>query len=76
MLLIVLSGAALAAEREQQGRAWLAWHIAALPRVKRFPSLDDMLGVRRKVRRQTQDELVANLKRAFGLKGGSEWPDQ
>lgn len=28
---------------EQRGRAWLAWHVAALPRTKRFPDLADLM---------------------------------
>ncbi|RZJ19125.1 MAG: hypothetical protein EON91_02710 [Brevundimonas sp.] len=54
-----------AAESAQQNRAWLAWHIAALPRLKKFPALDKLLGRRRRVRSQAPDELLANIKRMF-----------
>ena len=35
-------------DQAQRGRAWLAWHIAALQRVKRFPSLARLMGHRPK----------------------------
>lgn len=28
---------------EHDGRAWLAWHVAALPYVKPFPPLADLM---------------------------------
>jgi len=31
-------------EQAQRGRAWLAWHIGALQRTKRFPSLQRLMG--------------------------------
>ena len=31
-------------DQAQRGRAWLAWHIAALQRVKRFPALARLMG--------------------------------
>lgn len=43
-------------------RAWLAWHAAALPRARKFPSLDDMLGRKKTPRRQTADEIQAALR--------------
>lgn len=55
-------------ERDHQGRAWLAWHVAALPRLKKFPTLESLLGVKKKVRRQSPEELAANIKRMFGFK--------
>lgn len=51
-------------EREQQDRGWLAWHIAALPKFKTFPTLDKLMGV--KPRRQTQEEIARNLRLIFG----------
>lgn len=53
----MLEGAAERAEIEQQGRAWLAWHIAALPRVKRFPELRALMGLKPKPVIQTEDEM-------------------
>lgn len=34
--------------REQEERAWLAWHIAALPRAKMFPRLEKLMPKRQK----------------------------
>jgi hypothetical protein len=31
-------------EQEQRGRAWLAWHVAALGRAKKLPSLKRLMG--------------------------------
>ena len=31
-------------EQAQRGRAWLAWHVGALQRTKRFPSLARLMG--------------------------------
>lgn len=60
-------------EREHHGRAWLAWHVAALPRQKKFPTLESLLGVKKRARRQSPEELAANLKRMFGIKPGADW---
>lgn len=60
-------------EQDQQGRAWLAWHIAALPKMKRFPSLKDLLGIKRKAKLQTPDEIEAGLKRMFGMERSDSW---
>jgi hypothetical protein len=48
-------------EREQQGRAWLAWHVAALPRLQKFPELNALMGVKRTAKRQTVSEMEAIL---------------
>lgn len=53
-------------EREQQSRAWLAWHVAALPRMKKFPKLESLMGVKRTVRAQTPEEMAASIKLMFG----------
>jgi hypothetical protein len=37
----------------------LAWHVAALPRLKKFPALDKLMGVKRMARRQTVSEMEA-----------------
>lgn len=52
-------------EREHHARAWLAWHIAALPRLKKFPTLEAVMGVKRQVRVQSPEELAANIRRMF-----------
>ncbi len=46
-------------EREHKGRAWLAWHGAVLPRLKTMPTLERLQGVKRKLRRQTPQEIEA-----------------
>lgn len=55
-------------EREQQDRAWLAWHIAALPRMKNFPALEKLMGGKTKVRRQTVSEMEAIMAAWAGRK--------
>jgi hypothetical protein len=55
-------------EREQQGRAWMAWHIAALPRLKKFPTLESLMGVKRTAKRQTVSEMEAIFK-AWSARG-------
>lgn len=62
---LAIQGRVRAFEREQQGRAWLAWHTAALPNMKRFPRLTDLLGPakpsprRRRVRPLRSDHLLS-----------------
>jgi hypothetical protein len=56
---LVFQGASDRSEREQQGRAWLAWHTAALPRLKTFPKLESLTGIKTKARRQTVSEMEA-----------------
>lgn len=54
---------------EYNDRAWLAWHIAALPMMKKFPPLKDLtvqIDGAPRVKRQPPDVLLANLKLAFG----------
>lgn len=46
-------------EREQEARGWLAWQTARLGRVKEFPALHEITGVRPVVQRQTPDEMKA-----------------
>lgn len=48
--------------REHEGRAWLAWHVAALPKMKKFPKLSDLLGNAPKRRAQTAGEIEAALR--------------
>lgn len=47
---------------DHQANAWLAWHTAALPLMKKFPALEDLMGVKRKARQQTASEMEAILK--------------
>jgi hypothetical protein len=59
-------------EREQERAAWLAWHVAALSRTKRLPSLRQMVRPgRTKVlsadeaarRRAEHEELIAKMRK-------------
>lgn len=65
---LVFQGASERFEREQQGRAWMAWHVAALPRVKKFPTLESLMGIKRKAKRQTVSEMEAIFK-AWAARG-------
>lgn len=65
---LVFAGASDRFEREQQGRAWQAWHTAALPRLKTFPTLESLMGLKRKARRQTVEEMDAIFK-AWAARG-------
>lgn len=59
---VILDGAVNRMRREQNERAWLAWHIEALARSgKKFPKLKDMLhdAPRKSKRRQTVEEQIA-----------------
>lgn len=55
-----MTGASDRWEREQRDRAWLAWHTAALPNQKKFPSADEFIfGHKKKARtakRQTPEQ--------------------
>lgn len=67
---MVFAGAAERLQREHQGRAWQAWHVATLTRMdaKKFPSLESLMGVKRKATRQTVSEMDA-IFRAWAAKG-------
>jgi len=51
-----MDGARARIENERDHQRWLAWHIAALPLTKKFPTLDKFIG--RKPRRQTPEEMM------------------
>lgn len=55
-----MKGAAARLTAEQDGRAWLAWHIEALARTKKLPSLKDMQSGRpRAKRKMTPEEMIS-----------------
>lgn len=58
---IVLDGSAERLKREHNDRAWLAWHGAALGRIKKFPKLDTLLikGDRKPKRGKTIEEMIS-----------------
>lgn len=63
-----MQAAAWRAEREQQRMLSLAWHVAALQRVKRLPSLATLLRPRRHAREKPIEEHRSDfeaLKRAY-----------
>lgn len=62
---------AMIREREHNERAWLAWHIVALDRVKKFPDLEKLLIRPEAKRRQTPEEQEAALKALFLAWGGN-----
>lgn len=53
----ITKGRMNALEREQRGRAWLAWHAGLIGRMKRPPSLGELSGVRREVKKMTAGEM-------------------
>lgn len=55
----MFAGAGERLEREQQARAWQAWHTAVIPRMKTVPELNALMGVKPKLRIQTVDEMKA-----------------
>lgn len=54
---MMMEAQAWRAEQEQRGRAWLAWHTAALARMKRLPPLARLLG-QPEARALSEDERV------------------
>jgi hypothetical protein len=45
--------------REHNDRAWLAWHVASLGRVKKMPPLRELLQKRAAPRKSWQEQLDA-----------------
>lgn len=59
--------------REQNERAWLAWHIAALGRVKKLPKLKDLMTAKatpKPSKPQSPDVQLAMMKSMFLAFGG------
>jgi hypothetical protein len=57
-----MDGTAERDRRAHNDRAWLAWHIVALPQMKRLPKLDKLTIRRRDAARRTAqsiDEQIA-----------------
>lgn len=65
-----LDGAAMRLRREQNERAWLAWHIAALSRVKDMPKLDSLMARDAPKQAQTEDQMLAILNAVCVANGG------
>ena len=56
---MLMEAAAKRFEREHNGRVWLAWHIAALMRVKKLPDIKQMMLQRSSRPRQTWQQQLA-----------------
>lgn len=57
---IVLNGVGLRLKQEHNERAWLAWHIEGLHRMKRLPKLRELMGDEVKPgKRMTPEQLEA-----------------
>lgn len=52
-----IQAATVRLNREHKNRAWLAWHIAALGRIEKMPSLQKLMGEPEP--EQTEDEMIA-----------------
>lgn len=65
----IIDGAAARLRREQDDRAWLAWHVEALHRTKKLPKLKDMLRGKSS-RRKTPEEMIAIAHRWTAALGG------
>lgn len=69
-----LEGARRRLSSEQDGRAWLAWHVAALTRAQKLPELSSMLTQQQKQGPQTAEEIEISVDQLFLAWGGD--PDQ
>lgn len=58
---VILAGAADRRRDENNGHAWLAWHIEALHRQKKLPRLDRLLDMGTP-RRKTPEQMKAILR--------------
>lgn len=69
-----LEGARRRLSAEQDGRAWLAWHVAALSRQTKLPDLSDLLTKQKNQAPQTQEQIEISLEQLFLAWGGD--PEQ
>jgi len=78
---ILVEGKRAAAEAAHQDRAWLAWTIAALGRVKKMPPLKDIAGRKKrepKRRAMSPDQMLrmARMWSAVAAPEPKEPPDE
>lgn len=60
LYLVHMTGASARLEREHKDRAWLAYHTAYLPDVKKRPKLEDLTGEPSRARRaKTWEQQLA-----------------
>lgn len=52
-----MKGAVARMTAEQDGRAWLAWHIEALARTKKLPKLEKMMGPKKPTRGMSPEQM-------------------
>jgi len=65
-----LEGARRRLSVEQDGRAWHAWHVAALSRQQKLPELDAMFTKQQKRGPQTAEQQEISLDQLFLAWGG------
>lgn len=65
-----LEGARRRLSVEQDGRAWLAWHVAAFARAEKLPDLSSMFSQEKSKEPQTHDDQEIALDRLFLSMGG------
>jgi hypothetical protein len=65
-----LEGARRRLSSEQDGRAWLAWHVAALTRAQKLPDLGSMFSHQQKQGPQSAEEQEISLDQLFLAWGG------
>jgi hypothetical protein len=65
-----MDGARRRLEAEQDGRAWLAWHVAALSRQNTLPELSSLMGRIERPKLQTQEQQISAADQLFLAFGG------
>jgi hypothetical protein len=65
----VLRGAHRRVLDEHNDRAWMAWHVAALQRMKRMPRLGELLA--REHKPQSTQDMVAMFEAITRMHGGT-----
>lgn len=65
-----MKGRASELRRAHNDRAWLAWHAAALPRMKKFPELKKLV-IRDPAAAQTAEQMMAIAKQWALALGGT-----
>lgn len=67
LYLVQMRGVRDRLKREQEDRAWSAWHIAALSRVETLPEYSVFVGDRPKVQPpEVQQQMLVALAQAWG----------
>ena len=65
-----LDGARRRLEAEQDGRAWMAWHVAALTRAAKLPDLKTLLVRSETKKQQSPQEQSISMDQLFLAWGG------